>query len=274
MDDTKYWILVNGEIAGPFNKSSLLERDIQNDDLIWTKGFSDWTRADSVEELNTVTKSSSEREDALDKKQYYLVREDKPDGPYSLKEIESLKLNHDELVWRHGYEDWKAAGSISELSGLTKPSDIPPIPGKKLKRRSGRSINEHNARIGKDESGPILTRDINGQRIEDRSDLSDQYSKAPSKSLGEDFMGGISATSFAICSIACNILMYVFAIWNMVSVVIFMGLISIIAYVVCIIWATKLAAIKNRDSTLWGFISFLFGGAWPLIVIDQMSAKE
>ncbi len=47
----KYYIIENNEKKGPFSFEKLKEFKISFDTLIWTEGFTDWTKAKNIDEL-------------------------------------------------------------------------------------------------------------------------------------------------------------------------------------------------------------------------------
>lgn len=47
----KYFIVEKGAPAGPFSVADLMVRCLRPTDLVWAEGMTDWTRADSVEEI-------------------------------------------------------------------------------------------------------------------------------------------------------------------------------------------------------------------------------
>ena len=63
---------------------------------------------------------------------YYIAKENAPDGPYSIDEIEEMiksgNLKQDTKVWYSGLDMWKEAKSIEELKELFKLITPPPLP--------------------------------------------------------------------------------------------------------------------------------------------------
>ncbi len=51
MMEKEYYIVVNDNREGPFTLAQLSERGIEPSTLVWTAGMADWTRADSMPEL-------------------------------------------------------------------------------------------------------------------------------------------------------------------------------------------------------------------------------
>lgn len=51
-------------------------------------------------------------------KKYYLQNSSEKQGPFSIEDLRNMQINHNDLVWFSGLEDWKEAGSLLELSVL------------------------------------------------------------------------------------------------------------------------------------------------------------
>lgn len=76
-------------------------------------------------------------------KKYYVVKNGKQSGPFTLEEIKEKGINRETYVWFEGLNNWKKAKEIKELNDLfttpppfnkneNKESEIPPIPEQKL----------------------------------------------------------------------------------------------------------------------------------------------
>ena len=50
--------------------------------------------------------------------QYYCYHNGNQLGPISMDELRNLNIRRDTMVWRDGLQDWVAAGSLPELSGI------------------------------------------------------------------------------------------------------------------------------------------------------------
>lgn len=55
-------------------------------------------------------------------KQYYIIRNNHPAGPYTLEELTTISITPDTMVWTEDLEDWTPACQISELDTLFAPS--------------------------------------------------------------------------------------------------------------------------------------------------------
>ena len=62
-------------------------------------------------------------------KKYYIIKNDKKFGPYSIDELEKNIINSDTLVWFNGLDDWTKAGEITELKSLIS-IEPPPMPSR------------------------------------------------------------------------------------------------------------------------------------------------
>ena len=49
-----YFIVDNGQQAGPYTIDELVKRGLNSDTLVWAEGMTDWTPAWQVEELKTI----------------------------------------------------------------------------------------------------------------------------------------------------------------------------------------------------------------------------
>jgi len=92
-------------------------------------------------------------------KKYFILRQQKPVGPFSFDELIQNGIKQDELIWFVGLETWVKAREIQELSGYfdeillkekqsTKINEMnfPPIPNE-LKPLSGENNNKNQAII-------------------------------------------------------------------------------------------------------------------------------
>lgn len=55
--DKEYYIVVNDHREGPFSFDQLKEKNLEPSTLVWTAGFSDWVRADTIAELEPILAS-------------------------------------------------------------------------------------------------------------------------------------------------------------------------------------------------------------------------
>jgi len=55
---------------------------------------------------------------------FYIHKDDKQQGPFSIDELKDLKITRDAMVWFEGEENWKKASDIDEIKSLF--TSIPP----------------------------------------------------------------------------------------------------------------------------------------------------
>ena len=51
-------------------------------------------------------------------KQYYIIRNDQPAGPYTIEELATMGITPDTMVWAEDIVDWIPAYQVSELNSL------------------------------------------------------------------------------------------------------------------------------------------------------------
>lgn len=51
-------------------------------------------------------------------KQYYIIRNDQPAGPYTIEELAAMEITPDTMVWAEDIVDWIPAYQVSELNSL------------------------------------------------------------------------------------------------------------------------------------------------------------
>lgn len=57
---------------------------------------------------------------------YYILIDNKQQGPYNLDELREKGINARTMVWRQGMSGWQPAGNVPELRDLL--SSVPPVP--------------------------------------------------------------------------------------------------------------------------------------------------
>ena len=62
---------------------------------------------------------------------YFIINKGKKEGPFEISELKGMKLLNDTLVWKEGFENWKQAKEIEELTEITF-TPPPPMPGIKI----------------------------------------------------------------------------------------------------------------------------------------------
>lgn len=51
-------------------------------------------------------------------KQYYIIRNDQPAGPYTIEELAAMGIKPDTIVWAEDIADWIPAYQVTELTSL------------------------------------------------------------------------------------------------------------------------------------------------------------
>ena len=51
-------------------------------------------------------------------KQYYIIRNDQPAGPYTIEELAAMGIKPDTIVWAEDIADWIPAYQVNELTSL------------------------------------------------------------------------------------------------------------------------------------------------------------
>ena len=60
-------------------------------------------------------------------KQYYIIRNDQPAGPYTIEELAAMGITPDTIVWAEDIADWIPAYQVNELNSLfTRSAQTPP----------------------------------------------------------------------------------------------------------------------------------------------------
>lgn len=72
------------------------------------------------------------------RKDYYIETNGKPEGPFSLSEVEGFlrirRINGDSLIWKQGMASWSRVQDLAELKSSTNTPPPPPPPGPKIER--------------------------------------------------------------------------------------------------------------------------------------------
>jgi hypothetical protein len=61
---------------------------------------------------------------------YFIEKNGKQSGPYSLEELRQEKISASTLVWKEGLADWVSASELAELNAILIPTP-PPLPSRK-----------------------------------------------------------------------------------------------------------------------------------------------
>ena len=67
---------------------------------------------------------------------YYIIRDNRRQGPFSMEQLKEAGLARDTKVWREGLAGWTDAADVPELADLALPPAPPPL------GETGRGANE------------------------------------------------------------------------------------------------------------------------------------
>lgn len=58
---------------------------------------------------------------------YYIIKDNRRQGPYPLEQLKEYGLTRDTMVWREGLDGWTEAANVDELAGLAAAATPPPF---------------------------------------------------------------------------------------------------------------------------------------------------
>jgi hypothetical protein len=61
-------------------------------------------------------------------KEYFVLVDEKPTGPFSVEQLSELKLTYDSLIWTEGIQSWKKLWEMPDLVGILNIKNVPPLP--------------------------------------------------------------------------------------------------------------------------------------------------
>lgn len=67
---------------------------------------------------------------------YYIIRDNRRQGPFSTEQLKEAELTRDTKVWHEGMAGWADAADVPELAELALPPSPPPL------NEAGRGANE------------------------------------------------------------------------------------------------------------------------------------
>ncbi len=110
-----YYIAINNEQYGPYNKTQLEElydnNQLNEDTLVWSEDIDLWTPAGEIPNLEELFQIL-----------YYVVINGEQYGPYNNAQIEVLSTNNqltkDSLIWSKNMNNWKPIGETIEFAKL------------------------------------------------------------------------------------------------------------------------------------------------------------
>lgn len=117
----EYYIVVNGEQKGPFQKEDLRQYNITPETLVWRTGMSEWTKAALIPELADIftvdveINSPEPQENVIPDNGWYAMLAGNRVGPATVAELISRGLRPDTPVWHNGMSGWMPASSRTEI---------------------------------------------------------------------------------------------------------------------------------------------------------------
>lgn len=130
----QYYIVIDGQSAGPFEMNQLYVQKINPDTLVWRQGLPEWVKASELPELNDLFFKPSPEKQKTPENPWFAMINGTQVGPATVAELISKGLNESTPVWRAGIPDWVAASSQPEIMEVllnrNNPSDnntqVPP----------------------------------------------------------------------------------------------------------------------------------------------------
>lgn len=126
-----YYVYDNGVQSGPMATSDVVDGiaagTISKEALVWTTGWPDWQKIDSVEEF-----AAAFAPVAPPSSQYYVVADGQRVGPLTeaemLDRIAAHESTGDDLAWKKGLADWTPLSGFTEFEQALADAEIPPLP--------------------------------------------------------------------------------------------------------------------------------------------------
>jgi hypothetical protein len=176
-------------------------------------------------------------------KYYYFFKNDKKNGPHTIEELGSLRLEKSTMVWTEGQSQWTKAENIPELSDILI-NEPPPLPNK--------------------EESKIIDKLVKSIQPQQKRNPKYDYT----------YKREISAT---LIGVGWMIFIFILRISGVITFdsyenqIIFNSIflvISIIPRIFVRLWVIKIAKRQNRNFASWGVLGFFFP-AIILIIIGQ-----
>jgi len=121
---TSYYIIKNGQQAGPFTKDNLKQNGLTPESLVWTTGMSNWQPASQVVDLADLFVEESafgayaelppEQEPPKEREYFAMIAGNRV-GPYPLSLLRQMGVTRDTPVWTAGMSNWQPAYSVAEV---------------------------------------------------------------------------------------------------------------------------------------------------------------
>lgn len=113
-EEKKFYIAKGQKKEGPYSVNDIMLGEmIDSDTLVWMQGMAGWVKAKQIPELATAL--AEQREIESRKTKFYLVRNNKKFGPYTVSQLLDLNLTPDTLVWSEGMAGWVKAKQVPLL---------------------------------------------------------------------------------------------------------------------------------------------------------------
>jgi hypothetical protein len=175
-------------------------------------------------------------------KYYYYAENNQQFGPFTIEELNTLRLKQSTLVWCEGMEEWLTADSIDELKEILI-SEPPPLPKTNKAQQTFETVE---------------IKQIPESKTSKRFDLT--YKKE-----GEAVLVGIMLTIVpTILSLTGTITFDSIESYSHSRAII--AIISFVLRIAIAVWVVNIATRQNRNSTGWGWFAFIFPSI-ALIVI-------
>lgn len=115
--ENQYYLVENGQQAGPYSKEQLLLMHITGETLVWRIGLPEWVMASTLPELEDVLNADSSACEnvSAEESRWFAMLNGQQTGPYSIPTLISMGLTSATPVWKAGLPDWVEAASQPEI---------------------------------------------------------------------------------------------------------------------------------------------------------------
>lgn len=117
--EQSYYIVSEGQQAGPFPKGMLKMKGLTRDTLVWRQGMTDWQKASELPELSDLfveeIKETASQGQGYEAAVWYAMLNGRQVGPSTPSELIAMGMQRDTPVWREGMQGWSNAASQVEL---------------------------------------------------------------------------------------------------------------------------------------------------------------
>ena len=102
----QYFIIIDGQQAGPFSKEELQQHMVRPESLVWRQGLPDWIKASDLPEIAEIIVSpEASPSDMKEERRWFAMINDKQVGPYTAGELISMGMTPQTPVWTDGMAD-------------------------------------------------------------------------------------------------------------------------------------------------------------------------